>query len=121
MITLETLRTVVGTLVAVLFCGFAASCVAQIWLTRSILKILRDVAPEIEKGLTIHTGNVSIDSMLSVRPVRFQTFVRSNNAPKEPRLARRIAQYKLAHRVGIGIWFVFAAFMLVLMLRSWFQ
>jgi hypothetical protein len=73
-----------------------------------MLRILREIAPEREADLAAHTGVPLIDSAFWVRPFKFAEFARANESFGDKRLARRLAQYKRARQVSIGVVIYFA-------------
>jgi hypothetical protein len=96
------------------FFGFFVLCGIDYILTRSILRLLREIAPEHERFLSAHTGVPIIDRTFWVRPFKFAAFVRENPSFGNPRLERRLAQYERTRRVAIGFAVYFGLLILVL-------
>jgi hypothetical protein len=100
--------------VIVPFAAASAVALTQFFLSRSILGILRQVAPEKERELTVHTGIHILDRTLWVRPEKFAAFARTKESFGDERLAHRLRQYDWTHRVGLGIVFYFVVLMVLL-------
>ena len=110
-------RALLKLLIIVPFFSLVGLSLIQFLLTRSILRILRNVAPETARRLSFQTGHFLIDSTFWVRPWKFRAFALSCNAVGDARLASRLAQYKVAYYVGLGIWIWFGLLFLALLIR----
>jgi hypothetical protein len=87
-------------------------------LSRSILAILREVAPAKEKELTTNTGINLIDGVMWVQPHKFSAFVRAGDCLGNEQLALTLAQYKQTQRFAVRVGIVYLSLIAAVVLIS---